>query len=96
MPSYSAGALERCFTGKLRAAVTTSTKHKRYDFLDDEGRLVASTMLSHGWRSSTAVSARMVSTIQREMRLQGQSREFDALVRCPCTRDEWLALIGDD
>lgn len=96
MPGYCAGALERCFTGKLQAVVTTSTRHKRYEFPDDEGTLVSSTMLSHGWRPSTAVSAKMVSTMQREMRLQGQSRVFDDLVRCPRNRDDWLELIGDE
>lgn len=95
MPSYTAGALERCFAGKLQAVVTTSTRHKRYDVFDDEGTLVASTMLSHSWRPSTAISAKMVSTIQRELKLQGQSRIFDELIRCPCTREHWLDVIGE-
>ena len=85
--------MERCFAGKLQAEVTSGTKHKRYEFFDDDGSLVASTVLSHSWRPSTAVSARMVSVIQRELRLQGQSRLFEDLIRCPCTRERWLEVI---
>jgi hypothetical protein len=84
--------LERCFVGKLQAVVTIGARHTRYEFFDD-GILVASTVLSHGWRPSTAISARMVSVIQRELRLQGQSRLFEELVRCPCTRERWLEVI---
>jgi hypothetical protein len=37
----------------------------------------------------------MVSTMQRELRLQGQSRLFDELIRCPCSRERWLEVIAE-
>jgi hypothetical protein len=96
MPGYTAGTLQRCFTGKLRAVVTQGSRHERYEFFTDEGALVASTVLSRGWTPSTSLSPRMTSVIQRELRLQGQSRLFHDLIRCPATRESWLTLIADD
>jgi len=51
--------------------------------------LVATTMLSHGWKSSTQLSARMVSTIRRELNLE-RSDQFELLVQCPLTREDYL------
>lgn len=94
MPSYTAGALERCFTGKLHAEAHHGSRHRRYEFHDDNGNLVASTVFSRSWRPSTSLSARMVSTIQRELKLQGQPKIFEDLIRCPLQREAWLGAIG--
>src|SRR5215210_7885567 len=90
LPSYSAGALERCFIAKLHGVSSQGSRHRRFEFYDDEGNLVASTVMSYRWMPSTSISARMTSAIQRELKLQGQSRIFDDLVRCPLTREAWL------
>ena len=94
MPSYTAGALERSFTKKLQADVAQGSRHRRIEFFDDAGNLVASTVFSRSWRQNTALSAQMISVIQRELKLQGESRLFADLVRCPLTREAWLERIG--
>jgi hypothetical protein len=63
MPSCSAGALRRCFTSTLQATLAEGARHEQFDFFDDADNLVASTVLSRGWKSSTSLSVKMVSAI---------------------------------
>lgn len=95
MPSYNAGQFERCFVAKLKATTNSSGPHKEFNIYDDNGRLVATSWLSHGWRRTTSLSSGMVSNIKRELKMQQYSREFARLVDCSLTRDQYLALVAD-
>jgi hypothetical protein len=95
MPSFNAGRLERCFVNKLNATVSSSGSHKEFNVFDDNGRLVATTWLSHSWRSTTPISSGMVSKVKRELKMQQYTKEFVGLVECPLSRDQYLALVGD-
>lgn len=82
MPSLPVQDLERCLSRKLKATERTGSKHREFELFDDEGHLVATTVLSRGWRGTTALSANMVAQIQRELGLQGQAQAFDQVIRC--------------
>jgi hypothetical protein len=90
MPPLSIRSLQRCLTQKLEAQ-ETQRKHRRFEIYDDNGALVAVTVLSHSWRPSTALHDRMVSLIKEELNLQRTSELFD-LVDCTLTRDEYLRI----
>jgi len=92
--SFNAGDLRGCLTRKLRATEQTGHDHVRFAVVDNDGRVVAVTQLSHSWRGSTPVSSNMVATIQRQLRLLGRPREFEDVIRCPLTRDQYLALVA--
>ena len=70
------------------------SRHKRFDLFAEAGNLIAATVFSRGWKPGAAISAKMVSTIQRELHLQGKSRLFEDLIRCPGTREDWLQAVG--
>ena len=90
MPSLNAGDLAGCLHRKLRA-VESSGKHRTFEIFDDDGVLVARTLMSHGWRGNTPLSDRMVSSIKGQLGL-ARSRDLVDLVGCPLSRDEYLAL----
>lgn len=94
MPSYKAGQIEYCLLRKLKADQDPRA-HKQFKIHDDAGREVASTGLSRSWRASTSLSPDMVSTIKRELGLSRQ-RDFDDLIRCPLSRDEYLDRVSGE
>ncbi len=93
MPCFTARQIETCFNNKLRASPTEGGRHKRYEFFDDDGRLVASTVTSRGWKGSDSLSDKMVGKFREDLHLQGRSQEFTLLIRCPLTRAAWLLAI---
>ncbi len=94
MRSLAAGALAGCLTKKLRAQERKST-HRKFLVFDDEGELVATTGLSHGWRKNTQLSASMISTIRRELGLRTTDELFQ-LVDCSLSRTDYLAIVGQN
>jgi hypothetical protein len=94
MPSYNAGTLERCFTRKLEATERKGTANREFRFYDYAGKHVATTWLSRGFKGNTPVSPNLVGKIKRQLRLQDHTSAFDAVDSCPCSREEWLRLIG--
>jgi hypothetical protein len=94
MPSHTAGQIERCLIRKLRAVELQGGNHRRFEVFDGDGRLVAATVLSRSWRRTTTLGPNMVAAIQRELGLQGDPSAFDELVRCPLSRDAYLAIAG--
>jgi hypothetical protein len=90
MPSLTAGALDECLTGKLRAR-RAEGDHRDYRVFDDQGVLVARTKLSHSWRGTTTISAGMVSRIASQLQVP-RTRDLVDLVSCALSRDDYLAL----
>ena len=93
MPSLNSDKLERALTQKLRAVVEDDRKDRRFTIEDDEGKIVAITYLSHGWRKSTPLGSNMVSIIKRELKLQTSQQLVD-VVGCPLSREDYLAIAN--
>lgn len=93
MARFTAAALERCFTGKLRGTVGEGGKHRKYEFWDDSGRFVASTVMSRGWKGTETIGPAMVRAFRDDLLLQGKAAAFERLVRCPLSREDWLQLV---
>ena len=92
MPSLTAGDLDACLRNKLRAEVGAGA-HRVYLVRDDEGVLVARTMLSHSWRPSTALDPGMVDRIARQLQLP-RTRDLVDVVSCALSREDYLVLAG--
>jgi hypothetical protein len=92
MPSLNAGDLATCLLRKL-GAVERSGRHRRFDVFDDQGRLVASTVMSHSWRGNTSISAGMVNTIKNQLHL-ARTADLVDLVNCTLSREEYFRLFG--
>ena len=90
MPRVKVSEIEGCLTGKLEATEKDS-KHRRFKVFDDNGNLVATTSLSHGWRASDEISDQMFSLIRRELRLDRAS-ELSDLIACPLSRADYLKI----
>ena len=94
MASYSAGDLEGCLVAKLRADERAGGNHRIFEIYDDAGNFVASVPFSRSWRRTTTLGANMVNAIKRQVLLQQHAKEFDALVDCPLSREDYLRLVG--
>lgn len=90
MPSYRAGTIVDCLTRKLRATELMGD-HRVFEVYDD-GTLVARIRLSHSFRRTTAIGPGIVAQIKRDLKLPTW-REFDDLLRCPLSRDAYLAIV---
>jgi hypothetical protein len=93
MPSFNARTVEECFRIKLGAQITEGARHRQFDFFDDDGLLVASTVMSRGWKGSDSLSNRLIGDMQRDLHLRGRSQDFTRLIRCPLIRKEWLWIV---
>jgi hypothetical protein len=93
MPSINAGALDRCFRGKLRAVVLPERKDRCYEIYDDTEVLVARTWLSHGWTGSDAIDVSMLARIRRQLKLNTVP-ELVSLVGCPLSREAYLEIAS--
>lgn len=96
MAHVTAGDLEDCLLKKLLADEQQGGNHRKFRIRDDSGRLVASTVMSHGWRRTTTLGAGMAATIRRQLGLQDNPEAFSELVRCPLSRNDYLMLVTDE
>lgn len=94
MPSFTAGEIERCLTRKLQAIEREGGRHRHLVVSDADGRIVAIVPVSRSWRKSQSLGPSMVAMIQQELHLRGKGAAFEDLVRCPLSREQYLALVG--
>ncbi len=93
MPSLNAGDLEDCLLRKLQASEVAGGRHRRFRIYDTSGKLVSDTLMSRGWRGSTAISAGIVGSIKNQLKLPKMGDLVD-LVSCTMSREEYLKLFA--
>jgi hypothetical protein len=93
MASFTKREIEHCLVNKLQATVDPSGKHTVYIISDDSGTRLGRTMLSHSFRSSTALDDSLVNAIKKQIGLVS-SRDFADLVNCPLSREEYIRIVN--
>lgn len=96
MPSFTAGQVERCLLRKLRSVERQGGNHRLFEVLDDQERVVATTLLSRSWRRATTLDAGLVSAIRRQLGLRAHAEEFAGLIECVLTRNDYMALVESE
>lgn len=92
MTALDADHVSAALTSKL-GCKQDSTDHYRYvlyDDDDDDGKILATTKLSHGAKHS--IGATLIMLMARQMKL-GTSSNSVGLVRCSKSREECLTII---
>jgi hypothetical protein len=92
MPSINAGDLATCLLRKLQAS-ESGGRHRTFEIYDDDGRLVARTWMSHGWKGNTPISAKLIGIVGKQLHLT-KSADLAGLVSCTLTREQYLELIS--
>ena len=94
MARYSAGQLEKCLDTKLKAERQSNKDHRVYIVYDDSGAIIARTKVSHSWRPSDTIPPKIVSLMRTQLKLSTMI-QFEKLVLCPMSREEYLAIARD-
>ena len=93
MPALDSDKVDKALRKKLAAQVEEDIHDKYYLILDEEGREIASTSISHGPKYT--ITDRLVTPMARQLCL-GKTENFVNLVRCPLSGDEALRLIKEN
>ena len=91
MASLNPSDIERALVRKLGATVEETRRDRHFEIVSDEGVVLGTTSLSHGWKKNTAIGDKMVGYIARELGLAAP--QFVELVRCTIDKQAYLDIV---